>query len=37
MKLGLFTPVFGNLNTREMLAKVKALKGIEALELGTEG
>ena len=37
MKLGLFTPVFGNLNTREMLAKVKALKGIEALELGTGG
>lgn len=37
MKLGLFTPVFGNLNTREMLAKVKALPGIQALELGTGG
>ena len=37
MKLGLFTPVFGNLNTCEMLKKVKALEGIEALELGTGG
>jgi len=37
MKLGLFTPVFGALGTREMLAKVKAIGRIEALELGTGG
>jgi sugar phosphate isomerase/epimerase len=37
MKLGLFTPVFGKLNAGEMLAKVKALGRIEALELGTGG
>jgi len=37
MKLGLFTPVFGRLSTSEMLAKVKALKGVQALELGTGG
>ena len=35
MKLGLFTPVFGKLSTNEMLAKVKALKRAQALELGT--
>jgi sugar phosphate isomerase/epimerase len=37
MKLGLFTPVFGKLSTSEMLAKVKALKRVQALELGTGG
>jgi sugar phosphate isomerase/epimerase len=37
MKLGLFTPVFGRLKTREMLAKVKALGRIQAVELGTGG
>jgi sugar phosphate isomerase/epimerase len=37
MKLGLFTPVFGSLTTEEMLAKVKALGRIQALELGTGG
>jgi sugar phosphate isomerase/epimerase len=37
MKLGLFTPVFGGLNTREMLAKVRALEKVEAIELGTGG
>ena len=37
MKLGLFTPVFGKLSTNEMLAKVKALKRVQALELGTGG
>src|SRR5258708_22772706 len=37
MKLGLFTPVFGNLSTCEMLAKVKKLQSIQALELGTGG
>jgi sugar phosphate isomerase/epimerase len=37
MKLGLFTPVFGRLNTQDMLAKVRALKKVEAIELGTGG
>jgi len=37
MKLGLFTPVYGSLSTREMLKKVKALGRIEALELGMGG
>src|SRR5579871_758461 len=37
MKLGLFTPVFGALNQQEMLAKVRALGKIQALELGTGG
>ncbi|HEY7446386.1 MAG TPA: sugar phosphate isomerase/epimerase [Vicinamibacterales bacterium] len=35
MKLGLFTPVFGKLTFHEMLAKVRSLEKIEALELGT--
>jgi sugar phosphate isomerase/epimerase len=37
MKLGLFTPVFGQLNQQEMLAKVRSLGKIQALELGTGG
>jgi len=37
MKLGLFTPVFGKLNQQEMLAKVRGLGKIQALELGTGG
>ena len=37
MKLGLFTPVFGKLNQQAMLAKVRALRQIQALELGTGG
>src|SRR5437763_3066874 len=37
MKLGLFTPVFGKLPIDEMLAKVRALGKIQALELGTGG
>jgi sugar phosphate isomerase/epimerase len=37
MKLGLFTPVFGTLNQQEMLAKVRSLGKIQALELGTGG
>lgn len=37
MKLGLFTPVFGALSAREMLAKVRALGSIQALEFGTGG
>ena len=35
MKLGLFTPVFGGLSTRDMLARVRALGRIQAIELGT--
>jgi sugar phosphate isomerase/epimerase len=37
MKLGVFTPVFGKLTTSEMLAKVKALGTVQAVELGTGG
>ncbi len=37
MKLGLFTPVFGKLTTIEMVAKVKSLGSVQALELGTGG
>src|SRR5438445_462356 len=37
MKLGLFTPVFGKLNQDDMLAKVRALGRIQAIELGTGG
>jgi sugar phosphate isomerase/epimerase len=37
MKLGLFTPVFGQLSTTEMVAKVRALGHIQALELGAGG
>ena len=35
MKLGLFTPVFGKLSVKEMLAKVRSLGKITAIELGT--
>jgi sugar phosphate isomerase/epimerase len=37
MKLGVFTPVFGTLKLEEMLAKVRALGKVEAVELGTGG
>jgi sugar phosphate isomerase/epimerase len=37
MKLGLFTPVLGKLNVKEMLAKVRALQKVQAIELGTGG
>ena len=37
MKLGLFTPVFGRCTTAEMLARVRALGKVEALEIGTGG
>ena len=37
MKLGLFTPVLGKLDTQQMLAKVRALGKVHALELGTGG
>jgi sugar phosphate isomerase/epimerase len=35
MKLGLFTPVFGKLGVKEMLAKVRSFGKITAIELGT--
>ena len=34
MKLGVFTPVFGQLSTAEMIAKVQSLQHVEAVELG---
>lgn len=37
MKLGLFTPVFGNLDVPAMLARVRALQHVTAIELGTGG
>jgi sugar phosphate isomerase/epimerase len=37
MKLGVFTPVFGTLNLDQMLAKVQALPGVQAVELGAGG
>jgi sugar phosphate isomerase/epimerase len=37
MKLGVFTPVFGALTFDEMLAKVRALTPVSAIELGTGG
>ncbi len=37
MKLGLFTPVYGTLSVDAMLAKVRALGKVEAIELGTGG
>jgi sugar phosphate isomerase/epimerase len=35
MKLGLFTPVFGKLGVKEMVAKVSSFDKITAIELGT--
>ena len=35
MKLGLFTPVFAKLSVPEMLAKVRSLEKVTAVELGT--
>src|ERR1700730_6198624 len=37
MKLGLFTPVFGRHNVKDMLAKVRALQHVQAIEIGTGG
>ena len=37
MKLGVFTPVFGTLDVKQMLAKVRSLKGVSAIELGSGG
>ena len=35
MKLGLFTPVFAKLGVKDMLAKVRSLEKVTAIELGT--
>ncbi|MGQ0735655.1 MAG: sugar phosphate isomerase/epimerase family protein [Acidobacteriota bacterium] len=35
MKLGVFTPVFASLDVDQMLAKVRSLEKIQAIELGT--
>ncbi len=35
MKLGLFTPVFARLGLEDMLAKVRSLGKVTAIELGT--
>jgi sugar phosphate isomerase/epimerase len=37
MKLGLFTPVFGKLDVKAMLAKVRTLEKVHAVEIGTGG
>lgn len=37
MKLGLFTPVFGHLSLDEMLAAVRALGQVQAIEVGAGG
>ena len=37
MKLGVFTPVFGGVSFEEMLVRVRALRHVEAVELGTGG
>jgi sugar phosphate isomerase/epimerase len=37
MKLGIFTPVFGNLDVAAMLTRVRALTHVTAIELGTGG
>jgi sugar phosphate isomerase/epimerase len=37
MKLGVFTPVFGGIPVKEMLAKVRGLQKVQAIELGTGG
>lgn len=37
MKLGVFTPVFAHLSTADMIARVKSLRHVEAVELGTGG
>jgi sugar phosphate isomerase/epimerase len=37
MKLGVFTPVFGALDTRDMLDRVRALESLQAIELASGG
>ncbi|PYR51061.1 MAG: xylose isomerase, partial [Acidobacteria bacterium] len=34
MKLGLFTPVYGSLNVKDMIAKVRSLEKVHAIEIG---
>jgi sugar phosphate isomerase/epimerase len=37
MKLGVFTPVFGGMSVPAMLAKIRALGKVQAIEIGTGG
>jgi sugar phosphate isomerase/epimerase len=37
VKLGVFTPALGHLGVKEMLARVRALRHVQAVELGTGG
>jgi sugar phosphate isomerase/epimerase len=37
MKLGVFTPVFGKLSVDQMFAKIRALRHVTAVEIGTGG
>jgi sugar phosphate isomerase/epimerase len=37
MKLGVFTPVYGSLNVKDMIAKVRSLQNVQAIEIGTGG
>src|SRR5580765_5417716 len=37
MKLGVFTPVFGNRTLDEVLAKMRTLPGVNAIEIATGG
>jgi sugar phosphate isomerase/epimerase len=37
MKLGVFTPVFGNRTLDQVLAKMRSLTGVQAIELATGG
>jgi sugar phosphate isomerase/epimerase len=37
MKLGVFTPVFGGMTIDDMLAKIRALEKVQAIEIGTGG
>jgi sugar phosphate isomerase/epimerase len=37
MKLGVFTPVYGSLNVKEMVTKVRSLQNVRAIEIGTGG
>ena len=37
MKLGVFTPVYGSLDVKDMVAKVRSLQKVQAVEIGTGG
>jgi hypothetical protein len=37
LKLGIFTPVFGNLSAEQMLVEVRKYERVSAIELGTGG